>query len=295
MLREGDIIKVVYKKTIELPDGKNAFIVEDENSRKHLIPFLPIWENAFKLSKNILCRVDKINCNGKIFLEPLHPSYKIDYIYPFEFIKQIEVENKITDKRFLFTLIDKFGNLIEIFSLNKFSENSDKIIDCKITGIKKNTISASFVHPTFGNFVHGDYYTFKLISIETMNENKYFVFRDSNNKIHPIEYEIFNHYSLNINDEYLCRIKNFTQDGLLKIEPMHPLYKKDEIYTFSILRIEEEKNEFGEIHFLVTIIDNLGKESKIPVENPAIYSNTPFIKAKVNRINNGRLYLEEVE
>ncbi len=101
MLREGDIIKVSYQKKIVLPDDKTYFLVTDETQKKFLLPFIVEWERVFSNSADFFCVVDKINCTGKIYLEPLHPNYQIGKKYPFRYIWSKSITTEYGDKRYI--------------------------------------------------------------------------------------------------------------------------------------------------------------------------------------------------
>jgi|YNPMSStandDraft_1061717.scaffolds.fasta_scaffold00154_31 hypothetical protein len=76
-LEEGKEYSFFVEKILSLPDG-NYFVLEDEWNRKYLLPQKYYTNYPIKVGKNIICYVNKINCNGKIFLEPQHPIYKIN-------------------------------------------------------------------------------------------------------------------------------------------------------------------------------------------------------------------------
>jgi hypothetical protein len=82
-LIEGMEYSFRVEKLISLPDA-DYFILMDEWGNKYLLPEVYYKNYQIKPGKNILCSVNKINCNGKIFLEPRHPIYTIGMIDSFE-------------------------------------------------------------------------------------------------------------------------------------------------------------------------------------------------------------------
>lgn len=58
------------------PDGNRYLILEDAQGYRFLQDYTPYASYGLKPDTKITCRVDKINCNGKIFLEPAHPWFE---------------------------------------------------------------------------------------------------------------------------------------------------------------------------------------------------------------------------
>ena len=72
-----------------------------------------------KTGQTINCRIDKINCTGKIFIEPEHPYYKLGEIYEFPLVR-IEKKNNLADSNEIFVVFtDVFNNEIKMLSNEK--------------------------------------------------------------------------------------------------------------------------------------------------------------------------------
>lgn len=73
---EGQDYSFLVCDRIVLPDD-SYLVIESEDGRKFMMKerfYGPEYELAS--GKKIICRVDKINCSGKIFFEPRHPWLK---------------------------------------------------------------------------------------------------------------------------------------------------------------------------------------------------------------------------
>lgn len=86
MLEEGKMYRFFVDKLLTLPDA-NYFLLIDEWNKKHLLLQKYYTDYSIKVGTHINCYVNKINCNGKIFLEPEHPIYKIGDIDNFTITK----------------------------------------------------------------------------------------------------------------------------------------------------------------------------------------------------------------
>lgn len=75
-LQEGNIFRFKVEKKITLPDG-DYFILLAEFDQKYLLPAKYYTEYNIKIGQEIICSIDRVNCNGKVFLEPQSPIYSI--------------------------------------------------------------------------------------------------------------------------------------------------------------------------------------------------------------------------
>jgi len=75
-------------KSCKLPNEEIFWILEDESGLKHLLPAVYYDEYEIEAGKILNCTVDKINCSGKVFFEPLHPYFELDNTYDFLFISK---------------------------------------------------------------------------------------------------------------------------------------------------------------------------------------------------------------
>ncbi len=137
-LEEGKEYPFYVEKLLALPDG-DYFILIDEVSRKYLLPRQYYTDYPIKVGTTIICNVNKINCNGKIFLEPLHPIYKVgdEDVFTLTAIEQrvkhrtqepyfvIKAHNAKTNKAAAITFSNIDTNLLPVKAL------------CKIVKIKK--------------------------------------------------------------------------------------------------------------------------------------------------------------
>ena len=73
-LEEGYEFRFKVEKIINLPD-ESYYVLLSEFNKKFLLPTGFYQEYNIKVGNEIICKIDKINCNGKVFLEPISPIY----------------------------------------------------------------------------------------------------------------------------------------------------------------------------------------------------------------------------
>ena len=93
-LEQGrSLVFKIHKKVVG-PDGDDYFVMVDPFGDKHLVPVEYYSLYNLEVGKSYLCKVDKINCLGRIFIEPPHPFYKENKSYLFEFSKMFTEKHK---------------------------------------------------------------------------------------------------------------------------------------------------------------------------------------------------------
>lgn len=110
-LIEGKYYPFKVLKTVKLPDEGDFYMLRHQSGRRLLLPVEPYNNYCIGGNSTIECRVDKINCSGKVFLEPRHPVYIEGETYDF-----IVQRNSIKDAHLnkTITVLDVYNNEIPI-------------------------------------------------------------------------------------------------------------------------------------------------------------------------------------
>jgi hypothetical protein len=80
---EGEWHYFRVQKILEIPGEELYFLLESSKGNRMLMPFMLYKNYGIEPGNKIRCRIDKINCSGKIFLEPEHPSLSNGNRYDF--------------------------------------------------------------------------------------------------------------------------------------------------------------------------------------------------------------------
>lgn len=133
-LADGESYSFFIHNHIQLTDNEFYFVLIDINGLKHFLLSEPYKSYGLSIGQNIDCKIDKINCTGRIYLEPEHPYYKLGHNY--NFIVNNCKENSTNQ---LLTVFDIYNNSIdiEIEKDEKIEMSANKIIHCKVNRIKK--------------------------------------------------------------------------------------------------------------------------------------------------------------
>ncbi len=131
----------LVKKKINVLGLGEQFVMQLPDGTKHLMPSKPYEKYPILEGQKIRCYIDKINCVGKVFLEPEHPYYKRGEEYEFDikfiserFYKRGKYRRKIFVK-------DHNGDMSEAIPY-KFNYDFDatSLQKCKVIGLRKGKV-----------------------------------------------------------------------------------------------------------------------------------------------------------
>jgi len=133
-LLEGKWFPFKIHNLVQLQDDEWYYILRDINGLKHFLPAEYYDSYGLKPGDEINCKIDRINCTGRIYLEPEHPFYKEGKIYNFDVISSPDF-----DQEKILLVREISGKTIEVGvpdNLNIYL-NTKKMVQCLVKAIKK--------------------------------------------------------------------------------------------------------------------------------------------------------------
>ena len=257
-LQEGQNYLFKLEGLIELPDGKLFHRLSDPNDIKHLLPAEPYDKFGLESKEEIICHVDKINCSGKIFLEPEHPFYKINKEYLFPVIGFEEIENSENRLETEIILKEKTGKKVRVPAdwfpkVKKIGEE----IWCRVGRIKKGELMLTTVSD-FDNthfLKPGSQIILKVSEIFTLSgELEFFVLRDAKRNNYFLRKKFYWEYDLKKDQDIFCRVMQ--QNEEIFLEPKHPNYDLRKYYDFKVLR-EDFIEDYPEKNVPVVVVSDV--------------------------------------
>ena len=280
ILAEGRFYTFTVTGRIILPDNTEQFVLVDPNGIKHLIDAEPYDRYSLLRRKEIQCHVDKINCSGKIYLEPEHPVYKTGRTYSFEFAgfdrgKKLAVFN------------DALGYYTNVpISSVPASLTKGERLDCLVLRIKRGRVYISYdvVAENYNGYTPGQVYSFTLTGeVKRWEKYEFYTITDEQTgRTFHLRKKFYRSYGFKTGSKILCTLKQV--DNQLFFEPQHPTYTIGEDYLFDILREEpivEYPNQQKPAYFLR---NDYGKEIIVKKED---ITN--------EQINGGRIKLRVID
>ncbi len=300
-LTEGHSYPFHILKVVSLAPDEEWFVMQDPNGYKILVPKDFYHQYGFAPGQTITCRVDKINCNGRMFLEPAHPHYTEGNIYDFELVNKGRRKNIINQDERFFIVRDLLGKEWKVRTYDEaLWENPPDQIPCKLKRIKKGKLFLVVAgeEVRHSNLETGQIYPFT-ITDETVNPDdgqSYYILEDSTGNKHLLRKKHYMHYGFRKGQQIECKVDKFASEGYFLLEPLHPCYETGNTYRFPVERVEELIFTDGFKQKVVVLADCFGEEVKVFADDEvaAYYQNSDTAEARVERIRKSRLEVELV-
>jgi len=281
----------------EIPETKDSFfILKNQFGGKHLLKTIHYKHYNYKVGDTINCRIDKINCSGKVFLEPENPIYKPGEIYDFEVIRFSTQLNSVGETENAIIVKDLYGHENSCPLPDNISpEEIAGRIKCKVVRIKKGQLF--LIHSTTEStrkLLHiGEKYTFTVHEIKELNKVKYYILHDDFGNSYALSQDMYKHYNLCTGRQIECIVTKFGSDGQLKIEPNHPHYKIGKKYPFKFLRIDNDPDLLDKDSKIIIVLDAYGIETKVSSYKPEVLEKPmpEYLHCLVEGVRKGKAIL----
>lgn len=146
-MEQGKYYLFVFHKIIKSPEGTDYFVLIDPFGQKHLIPARFYTSYVLVIGQKYLCKVDKINCLGRVFIEPPHPFYKENQTYLFRYVKTVKLKHKSGNSYSFYQFIGKNGHnaLMDAQKTGLLEQLKSGFQLFRVTKISKATIYIQFI------------------------------------------------------------------------------------------------------------------------------------------------------
>lgn len=297
-LTEGQCYPFLILKVMEL-GSDSYFVMQDPLGYKVLMPRNFYLNYGFEPGQTIQCRVDRINCNGRMFIEPSHPHYKEGKSYLFPVIESGSEVGMLGETEHFMWVKDVFEQKWKVrVGSEQLLQAPGSQAFCLLERIKKGKLFLSFAsgQPIHTDLETGRSYRFRIVAetIHPEDKSALFVLEDSKGKKHPLRKRYFIHYGLKIGDWIECVADKFTSEGYFFLEPENPWYKVGSEYVFRVLELHKLNFSDGSVQDVLVLQDPYGEDIKLFVDTQQLQKieGADRIRCRVLRIRKSRLELE---
>jgi hypothetical protein len=265
-LREGKDYKFLVEKDLTLPDNSRHFLLKGPDEKKYLIPAGRYSYYGIVTGSVIICRVDRRNCKGEVFLEPRNPWYSEGKSYSFT-VEGTEIRTDTTGINHKVVVVtDRAGNRISVphDSAEPFPVNGTKLnlIVERITKGKIHLVAVSRALRDY-SLKAGRDYEFVIERIEKgMDDEEYFVVKDPFGNLHTLAREFYEYYGYTVGTRFRGILIKYNNNGEKTIEPANPFYKIGSVIKMNVTGFTENiinpsftinlKDKFGFTHCIET-------------------------------------------
>jgi hypothetical protein len=286
--REGDEYGFIVEKQVVTPDDVAHFILSGPDNRRFLLPAEQYSHYDIRKGEKLICRIDRINCKGEFFLEPLNPFYSEGHYYYFG-VKGTDHRTDGFGKLVKVAIVtDQFGNenIVEFRRKIPLPGSRIKLLVERISkgrlilrresGIRRGT-----------KMVIGKEYQFEVEKLARGVDNcDYFIIRDPFGQRHIISREHYESYGIKPGSKINGKVIKYRTNGEMVIEPENPFYRKGSVLEMNVTRIlkNEIKNSFN-----IDLNDEFGHSHSIEMPVPP---ESDHIRCRVIMIRKGKPRLE---
>lgn len=288
MVEEGKEYRFRIEKETITPDNKNYWVLSGPGEKRFLIPVKYYRGYGFEPGREIICRIDRINCSGQVFLEPKHPFYEEGRKYPFKVISSVQIKDETGTSGLSVVVKDLLDSLITIdWKVKDEVPLPGQEIALRIERIYKGkpVFAAKGKAGEFRGFRTGKYYDFTLLRTRKGPDGElYYIVTDPKGEIHTVPVKYYEHYNLKQGTVFRGRIVKYSSDGKRIIEPKSPFYIQGAFIRLEVLKAHtdtdagenaltlELKDKYGFIHYI--------SSDKLPEKK--------YLRGRVKRIKKGR-------
>ena len=301
-LKSGETYKFLILKNLSVPDlGSELFILKGPDEKKYILDGSFYSGYGFESGQIINCKVDKINCSGKVFLEPEHPLYKAGKEYTFKLLEINEGKDAWGHPLYIAFVTDKLKQKWScVVNKKAADEKGMSCLRCRIDRIKKAGLFLSSVDypPEKANLVQGNKYEFIIKGVSKHHNREHYILAGPDGRDHFILKEYYKDYGFMTGQVIRGEITGQREDLSYKIEPDHPLYEIGSSYDFRFLKVEAGRNIAGETEGVISVCDKLGKVTQVKANEKQVNERgycPESIKCRVIRFKKGKLQLENLE
>lgn len=235
VLHEGEYLSFKVIRIISIND-ESFYVVESPYKTRHMLDAEKYKNYNLFPDSNITCRVDKINCSGKIFLEPLNPYYKEYQEYDFVITSINVVYGRAGQKLSVATLLGENGFFAKMPLKRVDNYYINQKISAVVIQIKQANILVFDKSDTTKQFSKlNDTIDVRVDKIDNENESKY-VLSDIKRNLHIVKYENYKSYNLSVGKNIKAKIKGFYYDGSYSLEPEHPYFRENQKQYFVFVK-----------------------------------------------------------
>lgn len=288
------IFSVVNEITLP-PDQDRFYVMASETGTRYMVRADYYRHYQLRTGMQLRCRVDKVNCSGKVYLEPDHPFCKPGDVLPCEVVSSVFITNSLGREERLLLLNDPWGNPCHVRIGHRSSQPMARVVNVRVERIKKGTLLLSLPNENyFGNNQPPDASRpFRIRDVITLAPKQEFYVLEQEGSIHYLRTKYFNEYGLTGGATLQLRVLGGHALYQHYLEPDHPYYQVGQRYTFELLGTERIAIRQNQPHYLLQLGDRLGHRYSLEMEGAEPDRNMR-VSAKVTAIRMSKCRLADI-
>ena len=288
LYREGDMHEFIVGKQVVAPDNVKHFMLSGPDKRKFLLPAGQYHHYNIVPGHKLVCRIDKINCKGEIFLEPVNPWYSEGEIYSFE-VTGVEMRSDQTGRKVRTVIVsDRSGNEIAVENSGRIPDPGSRI-KLLVERISKGRLILRRAHAIGKKteLLPGKEYEFVVENISKgINNYDVYVVTDTFGKKHTIPKKYYESYGIKPGTKFTGKVVKYRSDGGMIIEPENPYYRMGALFE---MKITGFSRNIDDDLYTLDVVDEFRHSHCIKV---SVIPDGETIRCRVRMIRKGKPLLE---
>lgn len=256
-MNPGDVLNVVLKKHVEISESEKYWVAETSAGERFLIDSGQYLKYGFSVGQNIKVTVDKINCSGKIFIEPDHPVYSRGKVYSFP-VSSVLSRN---GSEVSLVVKDVFDNEIPVLFHVEEKNEIPESIELLVIGLRKAL--PVLLDPALKDttpFHENEIYTFMVTDKAMIRGEKHFQLEDKFGRTHLMPASYYEKYPIETGKPLDCYVVRIGQNAELSLEPVHPVFRPGVELDLTFGGLYSGDEYIGKRHRLYVLHDDNGNE-----------------------------------
>lgn len=228
-LEEGKTFTFNAVKIVELPGGEVNLMLAGPDGKKYLLPLTNYRGYNLISPGTVQCKIDKINCSGKVFLEPVNPWYSEGESYFFD----VKYKSEYTDNDGIrcrsITVSDRLGNLINVSPelVAGLPEEGEKI-SLKVERISKGKLYFTRRREAddLERLEEGKSYDFRILkTVSGPDDEPCYAAADIYGDVHLLQVRYYSHYGFKVGVSFRGKVVRYSSGSPKSVEPENPWFK----------------------------------------------------------------------
>lgn len=291
--KEGRIFEFRVLKIIETPETGLQWILQGPDDRRFMLDASLYEKYKISVSDILKCRIDKINCSGKMFLEPLS-GFNSGEVHEFRMKSYVCRDDAIGKLRHFTTVETPLGESLCEIEAHEFLEQA--FLACRIIRIKKGHLFLEKAENPVPACRQGTIEVMLVLSsCHFIHGQAFYLLKDHYGNGHLVPREPFKNFGLRTGVKSKFQIVKIYPDESCLAEPVHPYWSPGESGLFTVFALPDSNGKADGKTAFIQLRDRHGFDALLYF-NKAKHQNIKEgdeLRASVSRIKKGIIYLDD--
>lgn len=298
MLQEKETYRFTVVRQITLPDDTSAWILTLNGDDRYLLP-AEFYENyPIVAGMPLDCRIDKINCSGRIYLEPRHPVYSEGKVIDLILNSTEAVTDQAGNTLHKMVVQGADGGKHTHLCLSAGSWPSGTKMQAEILQIRKGKLVLRIKDPESAcTMVPGDAGEWIILETGSYRGEEVMAIEGEYGLRTYLSIKDYPFLNLTTGTRFTGTLVRLEPSGVPLVEPLHPVYKPGLVYPFRITGSTDLSEKGEEIQTILLVEDCYGNIIKVyPGQDSAhdLLLRNKDLNCMVLRLKKGRPVLRIV-